>query len=627
VFSTEAQVDEYLGSSSFADQLVDLTFYLNYSKLQANDWETERYEDLKSLKYYVAKLDGSIVASNMDDASDRVVNGWIDNSQFFVHVGIDEAGKASISSTKGKSFNNGQFLRLLPKGEEDLSGYANCEIYYIIPKSIDHYDDFFIHALRMYNFGNHGLLILTIGAMAIVFVAIMAFAINFRSQTEVPICRIYNRMYLEFKVVLLSALFFGGYFGIDLLVRSLLDYRMTSLVEVVYNTNGYFYLVGIAVTFIMLTIIYLNTVYIKYIYFNGSKKGIVEKSILGNLVLIVFRGMAKLFKSMAQIDLRKSVDRNLILILVVNFIAIAIMIFSGVLGLVFAILYTMVLFYVLLNFVGKAKILMEESNRLAEGDFDFNLNEKIGMLKPVAENMNNIKEGFKAAVEEETKSQRMKTELISNVSHDLKTPLTSIITYVDLLKNEGNSEEQKKEYLDVIDRKSKRLNILIEDLFEASMASSGNIDLHLEKVEVVDLFRQTLGELDEKISKSTLDFKVNVPENKVYCQLDGRRTYRIFENIMGNILKYSMPNSRVYVDIEELESEVNFTFKNISAYEIGFDASELTERFTRGDESRHTEGSGLGLAIAKSLIDLQDGKLEIMVDGDLFKLIVAFPKV
>ena len=181
--------------------------------------------------------------------------------------------------------------------------------------------------------------------------------------------------------------------------------------------------------------------------------------------------------------------------------------------------------------------------------------------------MNNIK-GFRLAVEKEVRSQNMKTELISNVSHDLKTPLTSIITYIDLLKKDDIDEETKKEYIDILDRKSKRLKVLIEDLFEASKASSGNIELHLEELDVVALLRQTLGELEEKISESTLQIRINLPDNKVMCQLDGRRTYRVFDNIIGNILKYSMPNSRVYIDAEENDKEISFIFKNISAYEM-----------------------------------------------------------
>lgn len=244
-------------------------------------------------------------------------------------------------------------------------------------------------------------------------------------------------------------------------------------------------------------------------------------------------------------------------------------------------------------------------------------------LSPIIEELASLNESFQNAVSQEVISQRMKTELISNVSHDLKTPLTSIISYIDLLKNEDLSKETQQEYIRILEQKSERLKILIEDLFEASKAASGNLEITKEKIDLVALIKQTLGESAEKIEKSTLQFKLNMPDNKVMCELDGRRTYRIFENLIGNILKYSAPHSRVYIDCI-VDEEVSVIFKNMSAYEMNFTADEITERFKRGDKSRHTEGSGLGLAIAKNLAELQGGTLEIVIDGDLFKVIVKF---
>ena len=167
---------------------------------------------------------------------------------------------------------------------------------------------------------------------------------------------------------------------------------------------------------------------------------------------------------------------------------------------------------------------------------------------------------------------------------------------------------------------------MIEDLFDASKASSGNIELDLEEIDIVALFRQTLGEMEEKLNATDLIMRMNIPDKKIICKLDGRRTYRIFENIMENILKYAMENTRVYIDILEEEREVRFIFKNISSYEMNFDPHEITERFIRGDKSRNTEGSGLGLSIAKSLVELQNGKMDISIDGDLFKLTLTFLK-
>lgn len=220
----------------------------------------------------------------------------------------------------------------------------------------------------------------------------------------------------------------------------------------------------------------------------------------------------------------------------------------------------------------------------------------------------------------------MKTELISNVSHDLKTPLTSIISYTDLLKNEDITKEQQKEYIEILDKKSKRLQTLIEDLFEASKASSGDINFNIDDVDIVSLVKQTLVELDDKIKEQSLIIKSNMPNDKLILRLDSQRTFRVFENIIVNITKYALENSRVYIDIIDFEDKVEISFRNISKEEIDFTSTEITERFVRGDKSRNTEGSGLGLSIAKSFVELQGGKFDIIIDGDLFKVIIIFDK-
>lgn len=253
--------------------------------------------------------------------------------------------------------------------------------------------------------------------------------------------------------------------------------------------------------------------------------------------------------------------------------------------------------------------------------------EKTGFFRPIIGALERAEESFNEAVQREVASERMKAELISNVSHDLKTPLTAIISYIDLLKREELSPEEQKKYIEILDQKSQRLKALIEDLFEASKAASGNIKLNMEEIDLVALLKQTLGEMSEKVGKSQLQFKVTVPEYKLMSQLDGRRTYRIFENLINNIIKYAAPYSRVYIECKEEEREHSVVFKNISAKEMNFTAEEIVERFKRGDESRHTEGSGLGLAIAKNLTELQGGMLEVYIDGDLFKVSVKFPKV
>ncbi|MGE6257703.1 histidine kinase dimerization/phospho-acceptor domain-containing protein [Heyndrickxia sporothermodurans] len=267
--------------------------------------------------------------------------------------------------------------------------------------------------------------------------------------------------------------------------------------------------------------------------------------------------------------------------------------------------------------------ILENTSELAKGNLEPDL--LIVGRSPLAElagNINRLKHGVKTSKKEQAKSERLKTELITNVSHDLRTPLTSIITYTELLKNPSLGEEEKSAYVEIIDRKSKRLKVLIDDLFEASKMASGNIDLVLEKVDINQLLKQALAEYDELISQSTLQFRVSLLENPVYAYVDGQKFWRVFDNLIGNILKYALEQTRVYLSIKEINERVLITFKNVSKYELSESSDELFERFKRGDTSRHTDGSGLGLAIAKSIVDLHEGKMDIEVDGDLFKITI-----
>ena len=246
-------------------------------------------------------------------------------------------------------------------------------------------------------------------------------------------------------------------------------------------------------------------------------------------------------------------------------------------------------------------------------------------LKNFATDVSNMQNGLKQAVGRAVKGEKMKTELITNVSHDLKTPLTSIITYVDLLKREELNNEKAENYVAILDEKTNRLKQLIEDLVEASKASSGNLAVTKNKINLRELIEQALGEFEERIEKSDLEFKINATED-VYIYADGRHMWRIAENLITNALKYAMPKTRVFIDIFSTERDGVLTIKNVSAIPIdNVDLKSLTERFVRGDASRTTEGAGLGLSITQSLSEIQDGRLEITADGDVFKATVKIP--
>lgn len=268
----------------------------------------------------------------------------------------------------------------------------------------------------------------------------------------------------------------------------------------------------------------------------------------------------------------------------------------------------------------------EGVEQIKNGDLQHRIEvEGKGEFSQLAACINSITDGLKKSVDSEIKSERLKTELITNVSHDIRTPLTSIITYIDLLKIEKDPD-LIAEYIDVLDQKSKRLKLLTDDLFEAAKASSGSIPVQLERIDIVSLLTQGIGEMDEKIEVSALDFKLAYPTEKVYVKADGKLLWRSIENLFSNIFKYAQPASRVYISVEDLGNEILVTFKNISAYELNISVDELMERFKRGDESRSSQGSGLGLSIAESFIHIQHGKFLIQVDGDLFKAMIYLPK-
>lgn len=337
----------------------------------------------------------------------------------------------------------------------------------------------------------------------------------------------------------------------------------------------------------------------------------------------------KVYDEFLHMDLQENVNKMIIKALVINFFLLLLITCLWFYGIFALILYSIVLFLILRKYSQDVKkkyaLLLEATNLLADGNLDAPIEGDLGIFNPMKVEIQKIQKGFQKAVQEEVKSERMKTELITNVSHDLKTPLTAIITYVDLLKSEEDPEK-RKEYLEVLEKKSLRLKVLIEDLFEISKATSKSVTMNFMKVDIVGLLKQVGLECDEKIKAANLDFRWNLPEGKVVMLLDSQKTYRIFENLIVNIIKYAMPHTRVYIELIDEGSHVSVSMKNVSASELNFNTDEITDRFVRGDVSRNTEGSGLGLAIAKSFTELQYGTLKISTDADLFKVVIRLPK-
>ena len=372
------------------------------------------------------------------------------------------------------------------------------------------------------------------------------------------------------------------------------------------------------------------------------------------LLLIILRWIknrfVKVCHRLARVDLKEKRNRIILIVVLINFAIIAgaysliffvtyittwyamdeMLFIMWIFGMLILVAYSVALYILLYRYCEKLfkqyNSILNATTQMAEGNLKISLEESLGIFQPIGDSLEKVQQGFEKAVVEEAKSQSMKTELITNVSHDLKTPLTAIITYVDLLRKEDITEDERKAYVDTLDKKSQRLKVLIEDLFEVSKAQSGKVQMNFMDVDVVSLLKQVKSEMEDQLTASDLTFRWNMPEEKVILSLDGQRTYRVFENLISNALKYSMPHSRVYVDVENAKDVVKVIFRNTSAQELDFDPERLTERFVRGDASRKSEGSGLGLAIAKSFVELQNGIFKIEVDGDLFKVILTWSK-
>lgn len=369
--------------------------------------------------------------------------------------------------------------------------------------------------------------------------------------------------------------------------------------------------------------------YLRPVFTLGIKEYIRQYSVIYLFCKWCKEKWRRFIASLDSVDFSEKSSKLLLKAVLVNFFILLVCVSCWFFGIVALVIYSVVLFCYLKSHYDKAAAgyaeVLREAGRIAEGEVDGPVEGEFGMFASLGEELGRVKEGFRKAVEKEVKSERMKTELITNVSHDLKTPLTAIMTYVELLKKEDITEEERSSYIATLEKKSKRLKVLIEDLFEVSRAASNNLTLNLMEVDLVQLVKQVAVEYEDRFAKAGLNLRQTMPEERLPVQLDGQKTSRILENLFTNICKYALPGSRVYAEAAEKDGMVRVVLKNISAEELTVSAEEIVERFVRGDASRNTEGSGLGLAIAKNLTEAQGGTFAVEIDGDLFKAEIAFP--
>lgn len=501
---------------------------------------------------------------------------------------------------------------------------TNLSIQYMLPQNIDR-NGYVSNIFISYN--NFGYLIFSLCACACIFFIYMLFY-PVSVVEEVNPFLLVKKWKAEFSFFLLIVSISLGISGYLILAEN----TMNGIFNGILIDSGIQYakelllICNFIILSIVLILISILFFLLKYILVHGIIRYIKEDTLFGSFIKWIKRSFDELF----HLDFTQPFYTEVIKVVGINLLVIFFLIAIAPFDIFLACIYSIVLFlYLKRNFdhiQENYKIFLQYTKQLGDGNFDKEINEDLGLFNSLKDEFNKIKVGYKKAVKEETKSQNMKTELISNVSHDLKTPLTCIKNYVYLLKDDNLDKEKREEYIKNLEQYTNRLTTLIEDLFEVSKVNSGNIQLNQTLLNVVDLLNQTLAESEEILSAKNLQVVKAIESEDIQVVLDGDKTFRVFENLLTNIGKYAMPNSRVYIDMHQDEENVYIEFKNISETQMNFNADEITERFVRGDKSRHEVGSGLGLAIAKSFTEVQNGKFKIIIDGDLFKVIICFNK-
>lgn len=381
-------------------------------------------------------------------------------------------------------------------------------------------------------------------------------------------------------------------------------------------------IINFCLFFLSLFFIGMDIYYVKYSLCSGFVRFLKEDTWLGNRTMELYGGIKDLSNYDLDQKIKSLILKGVLLNTVLMFLCA--LFWGWLLVLIYGVVSYIFLLHQAQRIVKEYDKLLVRLDRIAQGDFKVDDQYQTSILPSLQEKLDTVQEDFEEAVKERVRSQNLRTELITNVSHDLKTPLTGIKSYLELLNDSQLSAEDKEEYLIRLNQYTDRLSKLIEDLFEVSKANSGNIQLETQNVDIVSLVEQVLVENETMLEKKGLSPVIRKPEEPILCLLDGDKTVRIFENLLSNVAKYALENTRVFVTIEKNQDQVDITIQNISKTPLDFDPQDITERFVRADQSRHEEGSGLGLAIVKSFCEIQNGSFTVQLDGDVFKAIVSF---
>lgn len=562
------------------------------------------------------------------DADGNVTSTGDYVSTDFTYMSAYQLLKNSISiSTSNARETYEIYGKSIPKSQIQLRVPQNLKAEFAIPQNLTENND-----IIWYNTGNRvhgemsGRFLAVTCCMMVFFIGLYILFYPVSVEQEVNPFAFMRKIKAEIKWAFLGTVLCLAYIGM-----AFLDvYTMTGELQTALQMLGipYAELVPVVLQFIgmMLTGLFtaMGIFEIKYMLTSGFCRYWKEDSLIGSICGNVKRR----FEKLSEVDLSDKTDTVLLKYVLIQMVIVGVIACFWSFGIVLSVLYSVLLFFYIRKKLKKVQkdyqVLLKEAHQLADGRFDEELTQDVGIFNALGDELKNVRIGFEKAVSEEIKSQNMKTELISNVSHDLKTPLTGIKNYAELLGQDNVSGQDKQVYLENLQHYIDRLNNLIEDLFEVSKVNSGNIELNPVELNVVALIQQAQAETEDLLKQKNLTVILDAPENGIVQALDGDKTYRIFENLFTNIAKYTLPGTRVYVSATAQPEYTEIVFKNISEAQMNFTPEEIVERFVRGDKSRHESGSGIGLAIVKSFTEVQNGTFSIEIDGDLFKAVVRF---
>lgn len=562
------------------------------------------------------------------DADGNVTSTGDYVSTDFTYMSAYQLLKNSISiSTSNARETYEIYGKSIPKSQIQLRVPQNLKAEFAIPQNLTENND-----IIWYNTGNlvhgemSGRFLAVTCCMMVFFIGLYILFYPVSVEQEVNPFAFMRKIKAEIKWAFLGTVLCLAYIGM-----AFLDvYTMTGELQTALQMLGipYAELVPVVLQFIgmMLTGLFtaMGIFEIKYMLTSGFCRYWKEDSLIGSICGNVKRR----FEKLSEVDLSDKTDTVLLKYVLIQMVIVGVIACFWSFGIVLSVLYSVLLFFYIRKKLKKVQkdyqVLLEEAHQLADGRFDEEITQDVGIFNALGDELKNVRIGFEKAVSEEIKSQNMKTELISNVSHDLKTPLTGIKNYAELLGQDNVSGQDKQVYLENLQHYIDRLNNLIEDLFEVSKVNSGNIELNPVELNVVALIQQAQAETEDLLKQKNLTVILDAPENGIVQALDGDKTYRIFENLFTNIAKYTLPGTRVYVSATAQPDYTEIVFKNISEAQMNFTPEEIVERFVRGDKSRHESGSGIGLAIVKSFTEVQNGTFSIEIDGDLFKAVVRF---